>query len=141
MNRWVHLGLEPIDEAALVRTRSPSCRSGAIVCFSGVVRGTEGIALIEGINYEAFSEMAEHQLHQLLDQLEGRWPIESVRLIHRVGRVPAGEASLWVELSAPHRAEAFQAIQWLINELKRVVPVWKHPYPSEPSNANEFAHA
>jgi hypothetical protein len=71
--------------------------------------------------------MVEHQFSLLFDQLEQRWPVASVRLVHRTGRVPAGEPSLWVEVVAPHRGEAFAACQWLIDEMKRVVPIWKHP--------------
>ena len=57
--------------------------------------------------------------------MAARWPVESVRLVHRLGPVLAGEASLWVEVVAPHRGEAFAACQWLIDEMKRVVPIWK----------------
>ena len=71
--------------------------------------------------------MAERQFHLLFDQLEKGWPVESVKLIHRVGVVPVNEASLWVEIIAPHRGEAFAACQWLIDEMKRVVPIWKRP--------------
>jgi molybdopterin synthase catalytic subunit len=71
--------------------------------------------------------MVRHQFALLFTELERRWPIRSVRLIHRLGWVPVGEASLWLELQAPHRAEAFSACQWLIDEMKRVVPIWKSP--------------
>ena len=71
--------------------------------------------------------MAEHQIRLLFGELEKRWPIESVRLVHRVGLVKTGEASLWVEVIAPHRSEAFAACQWLIDEIKRVAPIWKKP--------------
>ena len=71
--------------------------------------------------------MAEHQFHLLFDQVEKRWPVESIRLVHRTGAVAVGEPSLWVEVIAPHRAEAFAACQWLIDEMKRVAPIWKKP--------------
>jgi molybdopterin synthase catalytic subunit len=71
--------------------------------------------------------MAEHQVDLLFQEMERRWPIESVRLVHRVGPVPVNEAALWVEVVAPHRGEAFAACQWFIDELKRVVPIWKRP--------------
>ena len=72
--------------------------------------------------------MARHQFGLLFDEMEKRWPVESVRLVHRIGRVSAGEASLWVEIIAPHRQEAFAACQFLIDEMKRVVPIWKKPH-------------
>ncbi len=120
---------EPIPEAALVQGRRLSRAAGAAVSFVGVVRGTEADQPIQGLAYEAFARMAEHQLHKLCDEVERRWPVESVRLVHRVGLVKAGEVSLWLEVVAPHRGEAFAACQWLIEELKRVVPIWKKPVP------------
>jgi len=74
--------------------------------------------------------MAEHQFQNLFDQLERRGSVESVRLIHRIGRVAVGEASLWIELVSAHRGEAFSACQWVIDEMKRVVPIWKKPVPA-----------
>jgi molybdopterin synthase catalytic subunit len=104
-----------------------SDRMGAAVYFLGVVRGTEGAAAISALEYETFQRMAEHQIGRLFDELEKRWPIESVRLVHRVGLVKAGEPSLWVEVIAPHRGEAFASCQWLIDEMKRLAPIWKKP--------------
>jgi molybdopterin synthase catalytic subunit len=71
--------------------------------------------------------MAEHQFNLLFDVIGKRWPIESVRLVHRTGVVLVNEPSLWVEMVAPHRGEAFEACQWLIDEMKRTVPIWKKP--------------
>jgi len=105
---------------------------GAAVYFSGIVRGSEADQPISALEYECFRPMAEHQFHLLFDELEHRWPIASVRLTHRVGVVEAGEVSLWVEIVAPHRGEAFAACQWLIEEMKRVVPIWKKPLPEQP---------
>ena len=63
----------------------------------------------------------------LFQQIEKRWPVESVRLVHRIGVIKVNEPSLWVEVIAPHRAEAFAACQWLVDEMKRTVPIWKKP--------------
>ncbi len=95
--------------------------------FHGVVRGTEEGEVIAAIDYEANEEMAQHQFGLIFDALEKRWPVESVRLVHRLGVVPANEASLRVEIMAPHRVEAFEACQFLINEMKDKVPIWKRP--------------
>ena len=100
---------------------------GAAVYFTGVVRASEDGAIISAIEYEAFMEMAQRQFHLLFDQMEKRWPIESVRLLHRIGTVRVNEPSLWVEITAPHRGESFAACQWLIEEMKRAVPIWKKP--------------
>jgi len=115
----------PIDEAALVSARSMTGGMGAAVSFAGVVRGSEDGAPIAAIDYTAFVPMAEVQFQKLFDEAAVRWPLESVRLVHRLGVVRVGEASLWIEVVSPHRREAFSACQWLIDEMKRVVPIWK----------------
>jgi molybdopterin synthase catalytic subunit len=127
MKRWLLISNEPIDEPALLAERVMSDGMGAVVYFLGVVRGQEGDSNITALEYEAFGKMAEHQFNLILDQLEKRWPIESVRLVHRTGLVKTNEPSLWVEVVAPHRGEAFAACQWLIDEMKRTVPIWKQP--------------
>ena len=127
MKRQLAIASAPIDEAALVRSRMLSAEAGAVVCFTGVVRGSEDGHTISAIEYEAFQQMAEHQFHLLFDEMEKRWPVESVRLVHRVGVVKVNEPSVWVEVIATHRAETFAACQWLIDEMKRVVPIWKKP--------------
>lgn len=127
MIRNLIITTQPIDEAALVSQRKMSTGMGSAIYFLGVVRELEGSEKITAIGYESFHKMAEHQFNLLFDQMEKRWPIESVRLIHRVGLVNVGEPSLWIEIIAPHRGEAFASCQWLIDEMKRVVPIWKKP--------------
>lgn len=134
MKRSLLITTDPIDEAALIAVRSLSAGMGAVVAFSGVVRGREGDASIAALDYTCFVPMAEYQFHRLFDRLAGRGTIESVRLVHRIGRVAVGEASLWVEVVAAHRAEAFEACQWLIDEMKRVVPIWKRAVPASASD-------
>jgi molybdopterin synthase catalytic subunit len=121
---------EPILESEWMARRALSGGMGAVIYFLGVVRESEAGQAIQAIEYEAFQSMAEHQFQLLFDQMEKRWPIESVRVVHRVGVVKVNEPSLWVEVVAPHRAEAFAACQWLIDEMKRVVPIWKKPIRS-----------
>jgi molybdopterin synthase catalytic subunit len=130
MKRWLKIQCEPIDETTLNRERMVSKGVGAIICFLGIVREQEGNESISAIEYDAFEKMAAHQFAKIFDAMETRWPIESVRLVHRIGMVPVNEASLWVEAAAPHRGEAFAACQYLIDEMKKVVPIWKRPIPS-----------
>src|SRR5216110_128392 len=127
MKRQLSITNAKIDESALLAQRALSAEMGAVVYFLGFVRGIEENSSISAIDYEAFHRMAEHQFHLLFDQMEKRWPIESVRLVHRIGVVKVNEPSLWVEVVTPHRGEAFAACQWLIDEMKRVVPIWKRP--------------
>lgn len=118
---------EVIDELGLQAQRICSSGMGAVIYFLGVVRSREGETTIRAIDYEAFRDMAEHQFNLIFDAIERRWPVESIRLVHRVGQVKVGEPSLWVEVIAPHRGEAFAACQHLIEEMKRTVPIWKKP--------------
>ena len=127
MKRQLITTPEPINEAVLLAQRQTSGGMGAVVYFLGFVRGSEEGRAIGAIEYEAFEKMAAHQFNLLFDKMEKRWPVESVRLVHRVGRVRVNEPSLWVEVVAPHRGEAFAACQFLIDEMKRVVPIWKKP--------------
>lgn len=128
MTRSLTLTTDPINEPALIASRAMGAGMGAAITFSGVVRGSEAGEPIAAIDYEAFVPMAERLFNLLFDQLAERWPtLESVRLIHRLGVVRVNEASLWVEIISPHRGEAFAACQWLIEEMKRVVPIWKKP--------------
>ena len=118
---------DPISEATLIAERQLSENMGAVVIFHGVVRGEEAGESITALDYEANEEMARHQFGMIFAEIDKRWPVESVRLIHRVGIVSVNEPSLWVEVIAPHRAEAFAACQFLINEMKQKVPIWKRP--------------
>lgn len=127
MKRFLSITTEPVNEQDLAQQRQLSGGMGAVVQFLGFVRETEGGAGISALEYETFQRMAEHQFNLLFDELEKRWRVESVRLVHRVGVIKVGEPSLWVEIVAPHRGEAFAACQWLIDEMKRVVPIWKKP--------------
>ena len=127
MKRSLTITSEPIDEATLIAGRELSAGIGAVVNFLGVVRGEEDGKSIAAIEYEAFEKMVTHQFNLLFDEIAKRWPVESIRLIHRIGVVEVTEPSLWVEIVAPHRGEAFAACQWLIDEMKRVVPIWKRP--------------
>jgi molybdopterin synthase catalytic subunit len=89
--------------------------------------------------------MALAKMHELADEAKQRWPIKKLSMVHRIGRVEVKEPSVAIVVSTPHRAEAFESGQWLIDELKRRVPIWKkewftvagpqwiHPQPtSEP---------
>ena len=127
MKRQLTITTVPIDEAGLVSQRQMSSGMGAAVYFVGAVRDVEEGRPISAIEYEAFQQMVERQFEIIFLEMEKRWPIASVRLVHRLGVVKVNEPSLWVEVIAPHRGEAFAACQYLIDEMKRVVPIWKKP--------------
>lgn len=116
-----------IDEVTLGRAREISTNAGAVITFQGIVRDSEGEEKISGIDYEAFEPMARRQFEHIFTETGARWPIEAIRLVHRIGYVPVNKPSLWVEVTASHRCEAFEACQYIIDQMKVRVPIWKHP--------------
>jgi molybdopterin synthase catalytic subunit len=101
--------------------------SGAIAVFLGITRSdvnAEGRELI-ALDYEAYGEMAEGQMRQLVVEARNRWPVGRVVLEHRIGIVKVGEPSVLVVVWTPHRAEAFEACRFLIDQLKAQVTIWK----------------
>lgn len=115
------------DQPLLPPTEARQEGAGAIVDFFGNVRPLENDAPIAGIEYEAHRAMAEHQLRSVAEEAAGRFPIRLIVLRHRLGYIPSGETSLFLRVAAAHRGEAFAASQWIIDELKKRVPIWKAP--------------
>ena len=124
-----------IDFSKIYLTRDPlpppsyrwNSTEGAVVDFYGVVRGMEGDSEIFAIDYEAYEAMAEGKLRQIAAEEAAEFGIAEVILIHRIGRVPVSEASLFLRVTACHRGEAFDASQKIIERLKQEVPIWKNP--------------
>ena len=127
MKTQLSITSEAIDEHLLITDRETSVSAGAVIVFQGIVRSMEDGVPINAIDYESFNEMACHQFELIFEDIDRQWPIESVRLVHRIGVVPVNEPSLWVEIITAHRAEAFAACQFLIDEMKVRVPIWKQP--------------
>ncbi len=100
---------------------------GAIAAFIGTTRienDDEHGALVR-LDYEAYDRMANTQLHALAEQAMDRWLLARIALVHRIGSVPTGEASVAIAVASGHRAQAFDACRWLIDVLKQNVPIWK----------------
>ena len=117
-----------LTESALQRPdENADVAAGAVVDFSGVVRKLEDGREIEGIDYESHSKMAEHQMRTIADVAVEKFQLKQVVLHHRIGFVAAGEPSLFLRVSAPHRGAAFEASKWIVDELKKKVPIWKKP--------------
>ena len=100
---------------------------GALVEFQGIVRPREGSREIDGIDYEAHATMAKHQLQSIAHEAAEKFELMFVQLHHRTGFVGAGEASLLLRVASTHRAAAFEASQWIVDELKKRVTIWKRP--------------
>jgi molybdopterin synthase catalytic subunit len=101
--------------------------AGAAVDFLGIVRAVEDGREIDGIEYEAHGEMAEHQLKRIAEQAAEKFGLRLVIIHHRIGFIAVGESSLFLRVSSQHREEAYRASQWIVSELKKKVPIWKRP--------------
>jgi molybdopterin synthase catalytic subunit len=114
----------PIDAGRLLAAVGDPA-AGASVLFLGTTRNENAGRRVTRLEYEAFATMAVREMRRLARQAGRRWPLRRVAIVHRVGVVPVGEASVGIAVSAGHRAEAFEACHWLIDRLKELVPIWK----------------
>ena len=123
---WLDLLQSPLSVAeAVAFVISP--KAGGIDLFLGTTReerAADGRELI-ALDYQAYETMARRQLVDLADGARKQWPTTRLAILHRIGRVPLGEASVLIAVSTPHRAAAFEACRWVIDELKKVVTIWK----------------
>ena len=113
-----------IDSSEVLRAAS-STRAGAVVLFMGTTRELTAGRRTASLDYECYPEMAEVKLAELEAEVRQRWPVEECVIVHRVGHLELGEASVVLAVSTPHRKDAFAAGQWLIDRLKESVPIWK----------------
>jgi MoaE-MoaD fusion protein len=126
LNPTPHIALvrEPIDTAAIQRSiKSPT--DGAVCIFDGIVRdNTRGRRTLH-LDYEAYEDMAIKQLHLLRSEAIELFAIRDVAIVHRLGRLTVGETSVFIAVASAHRGAAFDACRWLIDTLKKTVPIWK----------------
>ncbi len=115
-----------LTEALLVQLKHGE--DGAVVVFDGIVRNhTRGRRTLYLV-YEAYREMALAQMQQLTLEAKRKFAIRDVVLVHRLGRLEIGETSVWIAVASAHRAAAFDACRWIIDTLKKTVPIWKNEY-------------
>ncbi len=126
---WVALTDEPLPTTAAIEWATVPA-AGAVVTFSGVVRDhAEGRPDVVGMTYEAYEGPAVRALGEIAEQIRNRWPaVARVALLHRVGELGLGEASVVVVISSPHRGVAFDAAEFAIDTLKESVPIWKREH-------------
>jgi molybdopterin synthase catalytic subunit len=115
----------PIDVGALLSSaQRPDC--GAISTFVGTTRVDENNgAAVEYLEYEAYRPMADRKLEEIGAEIGERWDVREVSIVHRIGRVEPGEASVAIVVSSPRRGPAFQASRYAIERIKQIVPIWK----------------
>ena len=121
----IALTRKPIDVAAL---GAAAPRDGAACTFLGVVRDHNAGRPVLHLEYEAFEEMALPILEEIAAEAQRRFPITSIAIVHRLGRMEIGEASVAVAAFAPHRAAAFDACRYAIDTLKATAPIWKKEF-------------
>jgi molybdopterin synthase catalytic subunit len=124
MFRITHTPLVP--DRLLRAVRDPG--AGAVVVFLGTTRNRNAGRRVVRLEYEAYGRMALAEMRRLAARARRRWPIRKIAMAHRIGRVPVGQASVAIVVSAGHRAEAFAACRWLIDRLKEIVPIWKREH-------------
>jgi molybdopterin synthase catalytic subunit len=137
---WVALTSLPLPvDAANAWVTTPG--SGAVVSFSASSRTLRRQGRSARLTYEAYEEAATRRLGEIAEELRRRWPdVERVALLHRVGDLALSEPSVAVVVSAPHRAEAFEAARFGIDTLKETVPIWKREHWSDGSQWAEHAN-
>jgi molybdopterin synthase catalytic subunit len=123
---WLGLSASPLPVAeAVAWAVLPDC--GGVVLFSGTARDhAEGRTGVERLEYEAYESQVVPRLGAVADETRVRWPtVGRIALLHRTGALAVGDSAVVVVVSAPHRAEAFEAARFCIDTLKRTVPIWK----------------
>lgn len=127
----MNLTRHPLDVAELLAEVQSPERGGTCV-FLGTVRNDGDVT---GIEYSAYEAMALEEIARIVSDAEGQWPDARVMLQHRLGLIPVGEASIAIVAAAPHRAEAFAACRFVIEEVKKRLPVWKKEVRADGSEA------
>ncbi len=128
----VRLQTEPLDPEVEVRTfRGRLDESGALVTFTGLMRGQDGIREISRMTLEHYPGMTEASLMAIEKEALERWPLDDCLIIHRIGEIMPGEPILLVAIAARHRQQAFKAAEFLIDWLKTKAPFWKYEEDSD----------
>jgi molybdopterin synthase catalytic subunit len=120
----MYLTDEPIDPRALV-DRVMRRSDGAYVLFEGVVRDHHDGKAVESIFYDAYRPMAEKEIDAIVRDVEAQFPDVALTVVHRLGHLVVGDASIAIVAASPHRAEAFAACRLVIDRIKETVPIWK----------------
>ena len=115
---------KPIDPARALESVMDD-DAGGTVLFVGTIRNQTNGKEVKGLEYEVYRRMAERQIAKLEEEIRMRWPIKSIRLVHREGKLKVGEVSVVVAVSAAHRGEAFDAARYAIDRIKESFPIWK----------------
>ena len=120
----VGLYRSPIESAEIIHAIKRA-EDGAVVVFDGIVRNNSRGRQTLYLDYEAYESMADKQMRALAQEAVGRFGVRQVIIVHRLGRLTIGETSVLIVVASAHRAQAYEASRWLIDTLKKTVPIWK----------------
>ena len=118
---------DPIDANALLARVSQSS-NGAVLLFLGVVRDVNDGRAVSGIDYSAYEPMAARELGDIAREAALRFGVTDIAIEHRLGELALEDASVGIAVGHPHRAAAYEASRWIIEEIKRRVPIWKREH-------------
>ncbi len=123
---------EPIDVAALAASvGTPD--DGAVLTFVGTARRLSQDKEVMYLHYEVYESMAARELEKIIDEAAAKWPVSDCCVVHRYGRVNIGEASIFIGVSTPHRDDGFKALRYIIDTIKKTVPIWKKEFYADGS--------
>jgi MoaE-MoaD fusion protein len=118
---------EPINADQIARDLK-AAEDGAVVVFDGIVRDHSRGRRTRYLEYSAYEAMAAAELEKLAQAALAQYPVRDVRIVHRLGKLQIGESSVLIVVTSAHRAAAFDAARWIIDTLKKTVPIWKKEY-------------
>lgn len=124
LDEWIALVREPIDAEGIASAIKAGV-DGAVCVFDGIVRDNTRGRLTLHLDYEAYEEMAMRQLRLLRSEAIEHFGVREVAIVHRLGRLVVGETSVLIAVASAHRGAAFDACRWVIDTLKKTVPIWK----------------
>ena len=130
----VSIAREPINFEAM-RRRALYPQAGAVLIFFGDIRNHSEGRDVKALEYEAHDSMALKQMNEVADAAQQRWPLHHVEIIHRLGRMEVMECSIAIAVSTSHRADAYEASRFIIDTIKRAVPIWKKEHFSDGNSA------
>lgn len=121
---WSDVTPDPIEPASVLK-RVGTAEDGAVALFVGIVRNANDGRPVRGMEYEGYGDMAREQLAAIVSEAAERADSDRLAAVHRLGELAVGEVSVAIAVSTPHRAEAFDAARYVIEEIKKRLPIWK----------------
>ncbi len=126
----VEITRQPIDVTALL-SGAENPAAGGVCTFIGTVRNHADGRTVMRMEYEGYAEMAVREMERIEKQVRERWPVEEMAIVHRLGMLEIGEASVVIVVACAHRSDAFEACRYAIDTLKKTVPIWKKEFDQD----------